>query len=196
MRDSVVHIHGLIKKEVELMGGDSSKVVLAGFSQGCAMTVTSLLLWDGDPLGAAVGMSGFVPLNSQMSELLDENDPDDGSDDGFVFGSPSSGDDDDGRQEDDSPLQKAIDALRDEAELPSSGSPSPLSFLKTPVFLAHGTEDPEIEHQHGRLNAELLQKMGLSVKFNTYQGLAHSYSPEVLGDVAQFLHDVLNLAPV
>ena len=40
MRPSVEHIHDLIRAEMALLGGDARRIVLAGFSQGCAMALT------------------------------------------------------------------------------------------------------------------------------------------------------------
>lgn len=197
MRGSVKHVHGLIRGEVELLGGDSRKVVLAGFSQGCAMALVSYLLWNGDPLGAVVGMSGFLPLNAHMSELLDETSASNGDEDcGFTFGSDMSdstsvtgGDAD----EENSPLQRTIMALREEVELPALKLSS--SFLHTPVFLGHGTEDPEVNHNHGHLAAQLLEKMGIETEFHTYEGLDHAYSENMLDDATSFLESHMRRCP-
>lgn len=194
IRDSVEHIHGLVREEIRLLRGDASRVVLAGFSQGCAMAVTSFLLWEGDALGAVVGMSGFMPLNAHMTKLLEDGGPEtDGSDDGFVFGSDSDGTDaPDGKpNETKTPLQQAIQTLKEEVELPNAASASHLSFLETPVFLGHGTEDPEVAYSHGRLNANLLEKMGIEVKFHTYEKLAHCLSTDMLTHVVSFLDETV-----
>lgn len=199
MRDSVEHIQTLIRDEVRLLGGDASRVILMGFSQGCAMALTSLLLWEGDALGAVVGMSGFIPLNAHMTELLDGLDQgDEGSDVGFVFGSDSSSEcgsvPDDSASGVKSSLQQAIRDLRDEAELPTTSTfMSPLSFLKTPVFIGHGTEDPKVKYVHGHLAARLLEKMGIQTELHTYQGLGHCLSTDMLGDVLLFLSSTMDL---
>jgi predicted esterase len=199
MRESVEHIQALIRDEVRLLGGDASRVVLMGFSQGCAMALTSLLLWEGDALGAVVGMSGFIPLNAHMTDLLEGQDQgDEGSDDGFVFGSDSSSEHgsvpDDSANGVKSPLQQAIRDLRDEAELSTTSTcMSPLSFLQTPVFIGHGTEDPKVKYVHGRLAARLLEKMGIRTEFHTYQGLGHCLSADMLGDVLLFLNSTMDL---
>lgn len=198
MRDSVEYIHGLVREEIRVLGGDASKLVLAGFSQGCAMALTSFLLWEGDAFGAIVGMSGFMPLNSHMTELLEGAGLDDGdSADGFVFGSDSSSDPDEPLDQDsgaDTPIRQAIKALKEEVELPDSASASPLSFLETPVFLGHGTEDPEVEYRHGHLSANLLEKMGINAQFHTYEKLQHCLSTDMLTDVASFLNNVVKFS--
>lgn len=192
MRESVEHVHGLVREEVRLLGGDASRVVLGGFSQGCAMATISFLLWEGDALGAIVGMSGFIPFNSYMTDLLEGGSlDDDGSADGFVFGADSSSESDelDGQGSDaETPLLQAIKALREEVELPDAGAQSPLSFLETPVFLGHGTEDPEVDYRHGYLSANLLEKMGIKVEFHTYKKLQHCLSAGMLTDVVSFLN--------
>ncbi|KAF4122113.1 putative esterase [Geosmithia morbida] len=177
MHGSVEHVHSLVRAEVSILNGDASRVVLGGYSQGCAMALTSLLLWGGASLGGAVGLSGFIPLNACMTSILDDEGGD-GSDD-VVFASDS----DDGNGDD--PLRQAVRALREEAELPESESP--LSFLRTPVFIGHGTEDCTVDVYHARMSAALLEKMGLAVRLSVYEGLGHGYSSIELGDMVSFL---------
>ncbi|KAI9322485.1 Phospholipase/carboxylesterase/thioesterase [Dichotomocladium elegans] len=58
---------------------------------------------------------------------------------------------------------------------------------KTPVLICHGDADPVVNYSFGKESAEILEKLGYNVKFNTYPGLVHSASPKELGDIAQFL---------
>lgn len=136
------------------------------------MALVSALLWEGDGLGGVVVMGGFCPLADVMMEIL-EDDEDDG-----VF---ERGD------EERTALQRAIDELREEAELGPRPAPSSFPFLMTPVFMGHGEKDEDVECCHGRRAAELLQKMNISVDFHTYLDLDHWYSPEMLGDVVDFV---------
>ncbi|KAK0727463.1 Alpha/Beta hydrolase protein [Lasiosphaeria miniovina] len=48
-----------------LVGG-AQNVVLVGLSQGCVASLVALLLWDGEPLAAAVGMCGWLPFVSHL----------------------------------------------------------------------------------------------------------------------------------
>jgi predicted esterase len=196
MRRSVEHILALVRAEVQLLGGDASKVVLAGMSQGCAMALTCFLLWEGDPLCAIVGMCGFMPITAPLTRILDEEDADieQDAEDGFVFESDPL---DEGTFEKAelegpavrSPVQQVIDALWEEVELPGAAPPSPFSFRSTPVFLGHGVLDDQVSHLHTREAMELLERLGVAVDFRTYSELAHWYSAEMLSDIISFLAD-------
>jgi phospholipase/carboxylesterase len=60
LRASLRRIEALIAHERE-RGIDSRRVVLAGFSQGCAMTLL-VGLRHAEPLAGLVGLSGYLPL--------------------------------------------------------------------------------------------------------------------------------------
>jgi len=60
LRSSQVLIDGLIAKE-RARGVASSRIVLGGFSQGCAMTLMTGLRHP-EPLAGLLGMSGYLPL--------------------------------------------------------------------------------------------------------------------------------------
>lgn len=70
LRETSKYIHGLLKKEVELVGADN--VVLGGLSQGCAASLVALLLWDGEPLAGMVGMCGWLPYRKMMENAFVE----------------------------------------------------------------------------------------------------------------------------
>lgn len=196
MRPSVEHIRGILKDEIERLGGDAQRVVLAGISQGCAMALISLLLWEGDPLGAVVVMCGFMPLASSLMGILEDEDNLDSDDEGVVFGSDSEDDPFERDSSDDSktPLQRAIDEIREEAEVaPVCSTSQTFPFLSTPVFMGHGTEDEKVAYKDGQRAAELLERMGVSVDFHTYPELGHWYCPEMLGHIVDFLNRKLNL---
>ncbi|KAM0426663.1 hypothetical protein ACHAPT_007979 [Fusarium lateritium] len=185
MRPSIEHIHGILRDEIERLGGDARKVVLMGISQGGAMALVSSLLWEGDHLGAVVVMSGFMPLAESMMDMLDHDNQSDGSEDDLF--------ERDTKQDERTPLQRAVDELRQEAELDLIPPPTSYPFLSTPVFIGHGQKDQVVECQHGRRAAELLERMGVTVEFNTYPDLAHWYSSDMLRDIVQFLDKHLGL---
>jgi phospholipase/carboxylesterase len=60
LRDSFRAVHALIDREVA-RGVPSERIVLGGFSQGCAITLGAGLRY-GHRLGGLVGMSGYMPL--------------------------------------------------------------------------------------------------------------------------------------
>jgi phospholipase/carboxylesterase len=60
LRESQALVEGLIAKE-KARGVPARKIVLAGFSQGCAMTLMTGLRHD-ERLAGLVGLSGYLPL--------------------------------------------------------------------------------------------------------------------------------------
>ncbi|RGP71390.1 hypothetical protein FSPOR_3368 [Fusarium sporotrichioides] len=174
MRPSIEHIHKILKDEIEMLGGDAGKVVLVGFSQGGAMALLSWLLWQGQRLGAVVIISGFMPLAENLAKE-EENLLDDG-----LF-------ERDDEQENKTPLQRAIDELREEAELDPEPPANSFSFLKTPVFMGHGRKDKDVEICHGQKAAMCLERMGINVELRIYSDMGHWYCPEELADIAHFI---------
>ncbi|PZP27419.1 MAG: carboxylesterase [Roseateles depolymerans] len=60
LRASQARIEALIARERE-RGVASERIVLMGFSQGCAMTLMTALRYP-ERLGGAIGLSGYLPL--------------------------------------------------------------------------------------------------------------------------------------
>jgi len=72
LRQSQALIEALIAREVE-RGMPASRIVLMGFSQGCAMTLMTGLRHR-ERLGALVGLSGYLPLAAHTAaERSDAN---------------------------------------------------------------------------------------------------------------------------
>jgi phospholipase/carboxylesterase len=72
LRESFAAVQGLIEREVA-RGVPAHKVVLGGFSQGCAITLGAGLRC-GQRLGGLVGMSGYLPLAAHTAaERKDAN---------------------------------------------------------------------------------------------------------------------------
>ena len=61
-------IHSLLQAEIDIIG--AKNVVLMGLSQGCAASIISLLTWQGEPLGAAVGMCGWLPFRKDRKSVV------------------------------------------------------------------------------------------------------------------------------
>lgn len=62
----------------------------------------------------------------------------------------------------------------------------------TPVFQGHGTADPVINYEYGKLTSEFYKELGFkNYTFNTYPGLAHSADDKELFDIAQFIKNIL-----
>lgn len=60
LRDSFAAVHALLDREVA-RGVPASRIVLAGFSQGCAITLGAGLRY-GQRLAGLAGMSGYLPI--------------------------------------------------------------------------------------------------------------------------------------
>jgi phospholipase/carboxylesterase len=72
LRESFAAVHALVDREVA-RGLPAHRVVLGGFSQGCAVTLGAGLRY-GQRLAGLVGMSGYLPLASTTSaERKDAN---------------------------------------------------------------------------------------------------------------------------
>ena len=72
LRESFAQVHQLLDREVA-RGVPASRIVLAGFSQGCAVTLGAGLRY-GERLAGLVGLSGYVPLADTLAaERRDAN---------------------------------------------------------------------------------------------------------------------------
>ena len=127
-------VQALIRHEVE-RGIAHERIVLAGFSQGCAMALhTGLRLPQ--CLAGIVALSGYLPLADRF---------------------PSE--------------RHAANA-------------------HTPVFMAHGTEDPVVVLRRGEESRDALARLGHPVQWHTYP-MPHSVHPREVADIAAFLRQVL-----
>jgi phospholipase/carboxylesterase len=72
LRESFADVHALIEREVA-RGVPASRIVLAGFSQGCAITLGAGLRFS-QRLAGLAGLSGYLPLaGSTAAERNDAN---------------------------------------------------------------------------------------------------------------------------
>jgi phospholipase/carboxylesterase len=124
----------LIKRE-NARGIATDHIVLAGFSQGCAMTLHIGLRYP-QALAGLIGLSGYLPLADRAA-----------------------------------PHWNAANQ-------------------NTPIFLAHGTQDPVVALERGQSTHALLVSHGYSVQWHTYP-MPHSVCPQEVQDIAQFLKQVL-----
>jgi lysophospholipase II len=175
--EAVAHISDIIKTEVERLDGHSEKVVLAGFSQGSATALWTLLSQDlnkklnGNPLGAFLGSGCWLPFDKNVNRVLDNEAPRLGSehpDAGAAFVS--------------STLSKEFLEM---VSLRSTES-HPL-----PVFLGHGADDEWIDVTLGQAVRDSFKKAGCNVLWKEYTGgndQGHWFKePEQLLDMHEFL---------
>jgi phospholipase/carboxylesterase len=130
-------IKALIEHEVA-RGIAYERIVLAGFSQGCAMALhTGLRLQH--RLAGLMALSGYLPLADRFANE-----------------------------------RHAANA-------------------HTPVFMAHGTQDPVVILQRGEESRDALTRLGHPVQWHTYP-MPHSVHPREIADIAAFLSQVLGKA--
>jgi len=63
--------------------------------------------------------------------------------------------------------------------------------IKSPLLMCHGTADPVVMFDWGKMSHEKLVKMGIKSEFKSYKGMDHGFCPEELSDVAKFLQKAL-----
>ncbi|HMS27798.1 MAG TPA: dienelactone hydrolase family protein [Burkholderiaceae bacterium] len=128
------HIEALMANEVA-RGIDPSKIVIAGFSQGCAMALHTGLRHPAK-LAGIMALSGYLPL---ASTLADE--------------------------------RSAANA-------------------NTPIFMAHGTQDPVVQINRAEMSRDALASLGYAVEWHTY-AMPHSVHPREIADISKFLRMAL-----
>jgi phospholipase/carboxylesterase len=62
--------------------------------------------------------------------------------------------------------------------------------IETPVFMAHGSQDPVVPMQRGQYSAKVLQENGFTVSWQDYP-MAHAVCLEEIQALGQFLKSVL-----
>ncbi|KAF1837350.1 phospholipase/carboxylesterase family protein-like protein [Decorospora gaudefroyi] len=191
LRETTAYLHGLLKDEIEIVG--ARNVVLMGLSQGCAASIIAMLLWKGERIGALVGMCGYLPFRKGMCDSVD--DANSGDTDSLV------GSDDD-EQEDmferndeelgsGSKFEKAVGWLREELGISQDnggGDEQSSSLQSIPVFMGHGRDDEKVPCYIGKLAADFLAGVDVSVTWQEYAGLGHWYSEDMLRDVVDFVN--------
>ena len=130
IRQSQAHIEALIENEVA-RGIQPAHIVLAGFSQGCAMALHTGLRHKAR-LAGIMALSGYLPLAGTL-----------------------------------------------EAEASAANK-------ATPIFMAHGTQDPVVVVGRAEDSHAKLKSLGYSVEWHTYP-MPHSVHPREVADISAFL---------
>ena len=134
IRTSEAAIVALIEREIA-RGIPASRIVLAGFSQGCAMALHTGLRYP-QTLAGIMALSGYLPLADRFAlERTPANTP-------------------------------------------------------TPIFMAHGNQDPVVIPARGEASHDLLSSLGYTVEWHSYP-MPHSVHPREIADIAVFLTRVL-----
>ena len=130
IRESQAAIERLLARERD-RGVDSSRIVLAGFSQGGVIAL-QVGLRHANRLGGIVALSTYLALD---------------------------------------------DSLEAEASAANKA---------TPIFMAHGTQDPMIPLRLAEVSRASLERRGYNVEWHTYP-MPHAVCPEEVEEIAEFL---------
>lgn len=194
MRASVRYLTALIKAEVEIVGrqqnGKSGKVVLWGFSQGAAMAIILLLSGEleragiGLGFGAVVGMSGWLPLRSQIDET--------------IKGAAKANEYVDKELKE--KRERVRSFVRGYLELDDYGDGNSEvgrerkdeddEWLNVPTLLGHGKIDEKVRVEWGLQMADVLTELGLNIQRKAYDGLAHWWNEEEIAGISEFLEKI------
>jgi predicted esterase len=189
LRETSKFVHELLEQEIKIVG--ARRVVLMGLSQGCAASIVSSLLWEGEPFGALVGMCGYLPFRKGMHEFTQDtvNEGDLSEDNGGVEEGLFERD---GQESNNgSRFERAVEWLREELQIEDGNSDTrSCSMQSIPVFMGHGSEDEKVPCGMGRLAAQFLRGIDVDVDWNEYEGLGHWYSDDMLQDICQFLKNL------
>ena len=127
-------VEALIANEVA-RGISPANIVIAGFSQGCAMAL-HVGLRHPAKLAGIMALSGYLPLADTVATEL----------------SPAN--------------------------------------AHTPIFMAHGTQDPVVMLSRAVASRDALVGLGYPVQWHTY-AMPHSVHPQEIADISTFLKEVL-----
>lgn len=134
LRASQLQVEALIARE-KARGIPASRIILAGFSQGCAMTLQTGLRHP-EKLAGMLCLSGYLPLSS-------------------VTG-----------------------AERSEAS------------LGTPIFMAHGVQDPVVPFARAEESRKVVEALGYQVEWHAYP-MQHTLCLEEVQDISKWIRKVV-----
>lgn len=133
LRQSQAEIQNLIARE-NARGISNDRIILAGFSQGCAMTLQTGLRLP-ESLAGLICLSGYLPL---------------------------------------APL---VDKERHHAN------------QQTPIFMAHGSQDPVVPLARAVDSRDHLRALGYQIQWHEYP-MPHAVCAEEIQAIGQFIQDV------
>ncbi|KAI1502924.1 acyl-protein thioesterase [Biscogniauxia marginata] len=179
LADSCEEIHSLVKEEAQKV--PYGNVILGGLGQGSAMALSCLLTLD-SPVGGFIGMSGWLPLQSNLRRAVESE---------YKTGreiSPSRSDADycfPGA------VVNVVNSYRDELCVPSfEKSTKAKTSIYTPVFLGHGDSDETTRSYYGEAAFRTLALIGYEVTWKRYKNQGHWYKiPDAIDDMVKFIQN-------
>jgi phospholipase/carboxylesterase len=137
LRASHAALEALLVRE-KARGIPANRIVVAGFSQGCAMALMTGLR-HAEPLAGIMALSGYLPLADTTA-----------------------------------------------AERHAANA-------ATPIFMAHGLQDPVVVPSRATASRDALQALGYAVQWHAYP-MAHSVCMEEVADMGAWLRKLLSPA--
>lgn len=134
LRASQLQVEALIARE-KSRGIPASRIILAGFSQGCAMTLQTGLRHP-EPLAGMMCLSGYLPLAGV------------------------------------------------------AGAEHTEQSKSTPIFMAHGVQDPVVPFARAEDSRKVLESLGYQVEWHAYQ-MQHTLCLEEVQDIAKWIRKVV-----
>lgn len=190
---SRARVHALITSS----GVPPSRVVLAGFSQGGALSLFAGLTW-GKPLPAAGAAARAEVLASDGSATVAVGGAAGGGaaavggDAAAARGGALQPPPAEGAAEDEPEPLAGIAVMSGYMPLPAEAEPSRAVAEGTPVRFFHGDEDGVVPLDYGRDAERRTRGFGVKdVKFNVYEGMPHSACDEEIRDLLAFLRERL-----
>lgn len=152
---SINYLHGIIEQETQKLNGKSSRIILGGISQGCAVAVHALLSGT-KRLNSFVGFCSWLPFKGVLDEFLGHSGP------------PA-------------PFELRLRALYQsilniESPLFAPNRTQDVTLVEadvlptaTPCFLSHNTDDDVVNVKLGRALRDSLRTFGMVVKWDEHE---------------------------
>ncbi|KAK4130734.1 alpha/beta-hydrolase [Trichocladium antarcticum] len=172
LRDSVLRVRDLLRDEAARLGGDWTRLVLAGISMGAATGVHTLFnLTVPSSVDGGGGGRGGGGGGGRLGGLM-----------GFCARCPFAG--------------RGLDGMREVLGL-EGVPPHDEVVRRTPMMLAHCANDPLVLVEKGRGLRDTLRAFGAQVEWCEYADGGHWFhEPEGLDDVVRFLEGVVGVKSV
>ncbi|KAI6093316.1 acyl-protein thioesterase [Hypoxylon rubiginosum] len=178
--ESTREILKLVNEEVQVLKIPRSNIIIGGHGHGCAMALFCLLALD-FPLGAFIGMSGWLPFQPDIEQLLNyEDEIDKFTDYPFSFFRST---------HDEEPRDPAIDVVEYSRDLVCFPNPiKDATSIATPIFLGHSDLDEKVKHSFGENASTTLSSIGYNVTWKSYRNQGHWYKmPDEIDDIVDFM---------
>lgn len=180
LADSAAFIYTIIAHEVQQLG--ASNVILGGISHGCAMSLSVLLCLD-HPLGGFIGMSGWLPFQRDLEEIMNSHElTNEAEEDPFEQYERTDAD------ASHVPILEALTFAHDNLSREVGSYKDLVSPLSTPVFIGHGDADEKVGIQLGIDLCRTLKLLDMDVSWKEYKDLGHWYEiPREIDDIVDFI---------